>query len=128
MRPLPRKECSRLAWLINALLSCGMPKIKHFECSRCGATVSAAQPQTACAKGAGSLYVRYDLRAMRGEAGRAEDLRDASQRERVAREARNRNSALASAWAGMWRSRSVLPVLESGTLGAWWRPVIRSRR
>src|SRR6266478_6232840 len=128
MRPLPRKECSRLAWLINALLSCGMPKIKHFECSRCGATVSAAQPQTVCAKCAGSLYVRYDLRAMRGEAGRAEVLRDASQGERVAGEALNGNSTLPSAWAGMWRYRSVLPDVEPVTLGEGWTPVIRSRR
>src|SRR6266403_2052858 len=128
MRPLPRKECSRLAWLINALLSCGMPKIKHFECSRCGATVSAAQPQTVCAKCAGSLYVRYDLRPMRGEAGRAEVLRDASQGERVAGEALNGNSTLPSAWAGMWRYRSVLPDVEPVTLGEGWTPVIRSRR
>jgi len=128
MRPLPRKECSRLAWLINALLSCGMPKIKHFECSRCGATVSAAQPRTVCAKCAGSLYVRYDLRAMRGEAGRAEVLRDASQGERVAGEALNGNSALPSVWAGMWRYRSVLPDVEPVTLGEGWTPVIRSRR
>src|SRR6266446_47313 len=128
MRPLPRKECSRLAWLINALLSCGMPKIKHFECSRCGATVSAAQPRTVCAKCAGSLYVRYDLRAMRGEAGRAEVLRDASQGERVAGEALNGNSTLPSAWAGMWRYRSVLPDVEPVTLGEGWTPVIRSRR
>jgi threonine synthase len=123
-----RKECSRLAWLINALLSCGMPKIRHFECSRCGATVSAAQPQTVCTKCAGSLYVRYDLRPMRGEAGRAEVLRDASQGQRVARKALNRNSALPSAWAGMWRYRSVLPDVEPVTLGEGWTPVIRSRR
>jgi threonine synthase len=90
--------------------------------------VSAAQPQTVCAKCAGSLYVRYDLRAMRGEAGRAEVLRDASQGERVAREALNRNLALPSAWAGMWRYRSVLPDVEPVTLGEGWTPVIRSRR
>ena len=90
--------------------------------------MSAAQPQTVCAKCAGSLYVRYDLRAMRGEAGRAEVLRDASQGERGAREALNRNSALPSAWAGMWRYRSVLPDVEPVTLGEGWTPVIRSRR
>ena len=90
--------------------------------------MSAAQPQTVCAKCAGSLYVRYDLRSMRGEAGRAEVLRDANQGERVAREALNRNSALPSAWAGMWRYRSVLPDVEPVTLGEGWTPVIRSRR
>jgi len=90
--------------------------------------VSAAQPRTVCAKCAGSLYVRYDLRAMRGEAGRAEVLRDASQGERVAGEALNGNSALPSVWAGMWRYRSVLPDVEPVTLGEGWTPVIRSRR
>jgi len=65
---------------------------------------------------------------MRGEAGRAQVLRDASQGERVARETLNGNSALPGAWAGMWRYRSVLPDVEPVTLGEGWTPVIRSRR
>src|ERR1700687_5389837 len=90
----------------------GMHKIKHFECSRCGATVSAQKPQTVCPKCSGALYVRYDLRPMRGEAGRTKILRD----------------ALKDGWAGMWRYRSVLPDVEPVTLGEGWTPVIRSRR
>src|SRR5256885_7567518 len=89
-----------------------MPKIKHFECSRCGATVGAEKPQTVCSKCAGALYVRYDLRPLRGEAGRTQVSRD----------------ALTDEWAGMWRYRSVLPEVDAVTLGEGWTPVIRSRR
>src|SRR6267378_4054249 len=100
--PMYRDKCRRC-------YTSSMPKIKHFECSRCGATVSAAQPQTVCPKCAGSLYVRYDLRPMRGELGRAQVLRDAT----------------TGGWAGMWRYRSVLPDAEPVTLGEGWTPVIR---
>ena len=89
-----------------------MPKIKHFQCSRCGNTTSAEKPQTVCPACAGSLYVRYDLSPMRGEAARAQVLRD----------------ALTGGWAGMWRYRSVLPEVEPVTLGEGWTPVVRSRR
>jgi threonine synthase len=89
-----------------------MPKIKHFECSRCGATVTAELPQTVCPQCKGSLYVRYDLRPLREEAGRAQVARD----------------ALAGSWAGMWRYKSVLPEVEPVTLGEGWTPVVRSRR
>jgi threonine synthase len=89
-----------------------MPKIKHFECSRCGATVSAEEPQTLCPQCKGSLYVRYDLSGLRGQAHRAQILRD----------------ALIGGWAGMWRYRSVLPEVTPVTLGEGWTPVVRSRR
>jgi threonine synthase len=89
-----------------------MPKIKCFECSRCGATVSAERPQTVCAKCSGSLYVRYDLSGLRGEGKREQVSRDASM----------------LGWAGMWRYRSVLPDVEPVTLGEGWTPVIPSRR
>jgi threonine synthase len=89
-----------------------MPKIKYLECSRCEATVSAEKPQTVCAKCSGSLYVRYDLSDLRGEAKRAQISRD----------------ALTGGWAGMWRYRSVLPDVAPVTLGEGWTPVIRSRR
>ena len=89
-----------------------MPKIKHFECSRCGATVSAEEPQTLCPQCKGSLYVRYDLSRLRGQEHRAQILRD----------------ALKGGWAGMWRYRSVLPEVTPVTLGEGWTPVVRSRR
>jgi threonine synthase len=89
-----------------------MPKIYHFECSRCHETVPADGPQTVCPKCAGSLYVRYDLAPLRGVASR-ENI------------SQNRS---ASGWPGMWRYRSVLPDAEPVTLGEGWTPMIRSRR
>jgi threonine synthase len=89
-----------------------MAHIDHFECSRCGWKLATGEPQTVCAKCAGSLYVRYDLAAMRSR----------RQRDEVAREATR------SAWAGMWRYRAVLPDATPVTLGEGWTPVIRSRR
>src|ERR1019366_8627399 len=43
-----------------------MPPIANLECSRCHKSVSAATPQTLCPDCSGSLYVRYDLRPLRG--------------------------------------------------------------
>src|ERR1700719_1731126 len=106
----------------------GMPKIKQFECSRCGATASAAQPQTVCAKCAGALYVRYDLRPMRGSAGRAQVARDAMPGGELAVDSPNRSPAFPETSAGMWRYRSVLPDAEPVTLGEGWTPMLRSRR
>ena len=75
-------------------------------------TASAEKPQTVCTKCSGSLYVRYDLSDLRGEAKRAQISRD----------------ALTGGWAGMWRYRSVLPDVEPITLGEGWTPMVRSRR
>src|SRR5216684_2614104 len=55
-----------------------MPKISHFECSRCKKKVPADKPQTLCPDCAGSLYVRYDLSGARGTARR--DAIDARRR------------------------------------------------
>ena len=90
----------------------GMPKIKHFECSRCHETISAEKPQTVCPSCAGALYVRYDLTPLHGIAKRATILKDAT----------------STAWPGMWRYRSVLPEVAPVRLGEGWTPVIRSRR
>ena len=89
-----------------------MPKIDHFECSRCKTTIEGNGPQTVCPKCAGSLYVRYDLRAARGVPNR-----DAMA-----------EHAVHSPWAGMWRYRTVLPDVEPVTLGEGWTPMLRSRR
>jgi len=89
-----------------------MPKIKHFECSRCHIAISADKPQTLCPNCAGSLYVRYDLTPLRGIANREMISKDAA----------------STAWPGMWRYRSVLPEVTPVTLGEGWTPVIRSRR
>jgi threonine synthase len=89
-----------------------MPKIKELECSRCQAKVPAETPQTVCPDCAGSLYVRYELRGLSGEAQREERVRDAA----------------AGGWAGMWRYRSVLPEVRPVTLGEGWTPMLRSKR
>src|SRR5256885_230565 len=89
-----------------------MPKISHFECSRCKKTVSADKPQTLCPDCAGSLYVRYDLSAARGTARRNAIVTDAA----------------SSPWPGMWRYRAVLPEVTPVTLGEGWTPMLRSKR
>jgi len=65
-----------------------------------------------CPRCKGSLYVRYDLSAMKGIA----------QREQI------QHDGAAGGWAGMWRYRSVLPEVEPVTLGEGWTPVLRSKR
>lgn len=89
-----------------------MPRIDHFECSRCQEKIPAGGPQTLCPKCAGSLYVRYDLSGIRGTATRDAIAKDASR----------------SPWLGMWRYRAVLPDAQPVTLGEGWTPMLRSRR
>jgi threonine synthase len=89
-----------------------MAPIAYLECSRCRKTVSAQTPQTLCSACSGSLYVRYDLKPLRGTA-----TRDAIV-----------GQTAASPWLGLWRYRSVLPDVEPVTLGEGWTPMLRSRR
>ncbi|HEX5422845.1 MAG TPA: threonine synthase [Candidatus Acidoferrales bacterium] len=89
-----------------------MPKIDHFECSRCKEKIPAGGPQTLCPKCAGSLYVRYDLSGVRGTSTRDAIAKDDSR----------------SPWLGMWRYRAVLPDAQPVTLGEGWTPMLRSRR
>lgn len=89
-----------------------MPKIDHFECSRCKERVPSNGPQTLCPKCAGSLYVRYDLSKLRGTAARDEIAKNAG----------------CAPWLGMWRYRSVLPDVQPVTLGEGWTPMLRSQR
>lgn len=90
-----------------------MPKIKHFECSRCRETIPAAgKPQTVCPACAGSLYVRYDLAPLRGPSARW-NLEEV---------------ACQASWTGMWRYTPVLPDAEPVTLGEGWTPMLRSKR
>ena len=89
-----------------------MPKIAALECSRCKHLVSAEKPQTICPQCAGSLYVRYDLAPLYGQAKREVIVKDAS----------------TNGWSGLWRYRSVLPDVAPVTLGEGWTPLLRSRR
>jgi threonine synthase len=84
-----------------------MAKITYLECSKCGERISGEQPQTVCPKDAGSLYVRYDLDAVKKTFTR---------------------EAIAKGPASMWRYAGVLPDAEPVTLGEGFTPMIRSRK
>lgn len=90
-----------------------MPKIASLECSRCHHHVSAETPQTLCPLCAGSLYVRYDMEA----------LKRTARREEIAERAMGAGASL-----GMWRYASVLPDVDPVTLGEGWTSMLQSRR
>jgi threonine synthase len=90
-----------------------MPAIAYLECSRCHNKISANTPQTLCPIDAGSLYVRYDMDA----------LRKTTKREHVAELAASSEASL-----GMWRYADVLPDVKPVSLGEGWTPMLRSRR
>src|ERR1041384_5654215 len=83
-----------------------MAKITYLECSKCGERVSADTPQTLCPKDAGSLYVRYDIAALKKSFTR---------------------ESLAGKPANMWRYAPILPDAEPVTLGEGFTPMIASR-
>ncbi len=90
-----------------------MPAIAFLECVRCHHRVSAETPQTLCPIDAGSLYVRYDMDA----------LRKTARREHPAELA-----AASAASLGMWRYADVLPDATPVTLGEGWTPMVKSKR
>ena len=90
-----------------------MPQIAHLECSRCHHHISAATPQSLCPLCAGSLYVRYDLEALKRTTPRTDPA------------ARAAASAVS---LGMWRYASVLPDVQPVTLGEGWTPMLQSKR
>src|ERR1700721_2615820 len=90
-----------------------MSAIAYLECARCHHHVSAETPQTLCPIDAGSLYVRYDMEA----------LKKTARRERPAQLAASSGASL-----GMWRYADVLPSATPVTLGEGWTPMIASRR
>lgn len=94
-----------------------MPQIAFLECSRCHYHLSADRPQTLCTVCAGSLYVRYDLEALKRSASREDPGRRAAA-----------SSSSPSASLGMWRYASVLPNVQPVTLGEGWTPMLQSRR
>ncbi len=84
-----------------------MAKIAYLECSRCNEHISAEQPQTICPKDGGSLYVRYDLDALKGKFTR---------------------ESLAGRPATMWRYAEVMPGKTPVTLGEGFTPMIPSQQ
>jgi len=90
-----------------ALLHCPVvARITFLECSRCGEQLSADQPRTVCPQDSGSLYVRYDLEALRG---------------------RFTPEMLAGRVASMWRYADVLPDANPVSLGEGFTPMLPSR-
>lgn len=83
-----------------------MAKISYFECSKCGEHISPDQPQTICPKDGGSLYVRFDLAALKGKFT---------------------PDVLRGRVASMWRYHDVLPGEQPVSLGEGFTPMLRSR-
>jgi len=83
-----------------------MAKIAYLECSKCGEQISGAQPQTICPKDGGSLYVRFDLAALKGKFTR---------------------DSLRGRPATMWRYHEVLPGDVPVTLGEGFTPMLPGR-
>ena len=83
-----------------------MAKIAYLECSKCGEHINAAQPQTICPKDGGSLYVRFDLAALKGKFT---------------------PDSLRGRPATMWRYHEVLPGDVPVTLGEGFTPMLPSR-
>ena len=84
-----------------------MARIAFLECTRCGERLSADEPRTVCPQDGGSLYVRYDLEALRGCLTR---------------------EMLAGRVPTMWRYAEVLPHAEPVSLGEGFTPMLRSRQ
>src|SRR5689334_20328385 len=83
-----------------------MAKIAYLECSKCGEKISGDQPQTICPKEGGSLYVRFDLAALKGKFT---------------------PDVLRGRPATMWRYHDVLPGDMPVTLGEGFTPMLPSR-
>src|SRR6266480_2283466 len=83
-----------------------MAKISYLDCTRCGAHLSADEPQTVCTKDGGVLYARYDLQALKQHF---------------------EPESLASRVASMWRYREVLPEADPISLGEGFTPMLQSR-
>src|ERR1700761_3425259 len=84
-----------------------MAKITYLECTKCAERVSGAEPQTLCPKCAGSLYVRYDIAALKGKFTR---------------------ESVSAGPKSMWRYAEVLPDVEPVTLGEGFTPMLPSRK
>ena len=83
-----------------------MSPISYFECTKCGAHLTADHPQTTCPKDGGILYVRYNT----------ENLKFNFKRE-----------ALHTRSASMWRYAEVLPDATPVTLGEGFTPLLPSQ-
>jgi threonine synthase len=81
-------------------------RIDHLECTKCGASIDAARPQTVCPKDGGVLYVRYKLSALKSSF---------------------KPASLAGRAPTLWRYAEVLPEVEPVSLGEGFTPMLPSR-
>lgn len=90
-----------------------MPQIAYLESARSKNRITADTPQTLDPTTQESLYVRYDMDALRRNAHRDAPAKYAAQSARS---------------LGMWRYKDVLPAVEPVTLGEGWTPMLKSKR
>src|ERR1700712_2624839 len=90
-----------------------MPKIAYLESVKTHNHLSADPPQTLDPATLESLYVRYDMEALKRTANRDNPARFA---------------AASSRSLGMWRYSDVLPDVTPVTLGEGWTPMLQSKR
>jgi threonine synthase len=81
-------------------------RIDHLECTKCGASIDAARPQTVCPKDGGVLYVRYKLSALKSSF---------------------KPASLVGRAPNLWRYAEVLPEVEPVSLGEGFTPMLPSR-
>jgi threonine synthase len=81
-------------------------RIDHLECTKCGASIDAARPQTVCPKDGGVLYVRYKLSALKSSF---------------------KPASLVGRAPTLWRYAEVLPEVEPVSLGEGFTPMLPSR-
>jgi threonine synthase len=81
-------------------------RIDHLECTKCGASIDAARPQTVCPKDGGVLYVRYKLSALKSSF---------------------KPASLVGRAPNLWRYAEVLPEVEPVSLGEGFTPMLLSR-
>jgi threonine synthase len=91
---------------LGAAVNCAVARIAYLECTKCGEKLSAEKPQTVCPRDAGSLYVRYDLKAIKNNIDR---------------------DAIARRPPTMWRYAEVLPDAEPVSLGEGFTPMLPSK-
>ena len=83
-----------------------MSRVSFLECTKCGAQLSADQPQNICPKDGGILYARYDLQTLKQHFN-PESLRGRE--------------------ASLWRYREVLPDVQPVSMGEGFTPLLHSR-
>jgi threonine synthase len=81
-------------------------QVAFLECTKCGAQLSAGQPQNVCTKDGGILFARYDLQGLKKTF---------------------RPETLSRTAASLWRYEGVLPDVKPVSLSEGFTPLLASR-